>query len=335
MIPGLRVAASSAGDVSGYDRCFVRRMKRHESVDPANPRQGKPGSPHPSIIAEPATRMRVSLNYRFILRIALLVLFAALAGCSLFHRGKKGDPMDTMSVEQLYQQGTGALESGNNDLAARSFQRLIARFPFGPYTEQSQLNLAFSQYKSDKPDDAYSTVNRFIKTYPTHRHVDYAYYLRGLINFNRAGGFLERYVGQDMTKRDQANLRQSFDDFGALVTRYPQSRYTADARQRMVHLRNEMAQADLNIALFYFKREAYVAASNRAKSIIETYPQTPQAGDSLAIMVLSYKKLGQDKLADDAERVLKLNYPDHPLLAGHWPQYRSNWWKLIPLTNRG
>ena len=279
--------------------------------------------------------MRVSSSFRPVLRLALLALFVALAGCSLFHRGKKGDPMDTLPVEQLYQQGNEALQSGNNDYAVRTFQRLIARFPFGPYTEQSQLNLAYAQYKSDKPDDAYSTVNRFIKTYPTHRHIDYAYYLRGLVNFNRSGGFMERYVGLDMTQRDQANLRQSFDDFGALVTRYPQSRYAADGRQRMIHLRNMMAQADLNVALFYLKRGAYVASSNRAKSIIETYPQTPQAGDALAIMVESYKNLGQQKLADDAERVLKLNYPDHPFFSGHWPEYRAWYWKLIPLSNRG
>lgn len=279
--------------------------------------------------------MRVSSSFRFVLRTALLVLFVALAGCSLFHRGKKGDPMDTMTVEELYRQGVSGLDAGNNDLAIRSFTRLSSRFPFGPYTEQAQLNLAYAQYKDDKPDDAYSTINRFIKTYPTHRHVDYAFYLRGLINFNRSGGFLERYVGQDMTKRDQMNLHQSFDDFGALLGRYPQSAYAPDARQRMVHLRNEMAQSDLNIAMFYLKRGAFVAASNRAKTIVETYPQTPQAGDALAVMAQSYRKLGQDKLADDAERVLKLNYPDHPALSGKWPHYRSNWWKLIPLSNRG
>ncbi len=279
--------------------------------------------------------MRVSPAFRFILRVALVVLFAALAGCSLFHRGKKGDQVDTLPVEQLYQRGVELLDSGNNDGATRYFQRLISRFPFGPYTEQSQLNLAYAQYKADKPDEAYSTVNRFIKTYPTHKHIDYAYYLRGLINFNRSGGVLERYTGQDMTKRDQANLKQSFDDFGALVNRYPQSRYAADARQRMIYLRNGMAQADLNIAMFYLKRNAYVGAANRAKAIIETYPQSPQAGDALAIMIESYRKLGQDKLADDAECVLKLNYPDHPFFKGDWPRYRSNWWKLIPLMNRG
>jgi outer membrane protein assembly factor BamD len=279
--------------------------------------------------------MRVSPNFRFILRLAAIALFATLAGCSWFHRGKKGDPLDALPVEQVYQKGVEMLDGSNYSAAIHAFQRLSSRFPFGPYTEQSQLNLAYAQYKDDKQDEAYSTVNRFIKTYPTHRHVDYAYYLRGLINFNRTGGFIERYAGQDMTKRDQANQRQSFDDFSSLVTRYPQSAYTDDARQRMIYLRNRMAQAELNIAFFYYKRNAYVAASNRAKSIIETYPQTPQAGDALAIMVDSYKKLGQDKLADDTERVLKLNYPNHPFFQNDFPHYRSNWWKLIPLTNRG
>jgi len=279
--------------------------------------------------------MRASRTFHLLVRLALLALLVVVSGCSLFHRGKRADPMDTMTVEQLYQSGVEALDAGNDDLASRTFQRLIARFPFGPYTEQSQINLAYAQYKADKPDDAYSTINRFIKTYPTHRHVDYAYYLRGLINFNRSAGFIERYVGQDMTKRDQANLRQSFDDFGALLTRYPQSRYAEDSRQRMVYLRNMMATADLHVAMFYLRRTAYVAASNRAKSIIETYPQSPQAGDALAIMVMSYKKLGQDKLAEDSERVLKLNYPDHPSLHGEWPTYRSWFWKLIPLSNRG
>lgn len=287
------------------------------------------------MIAEPDARMRVSRLSRSIVRIVLVTLLAALAGCSLFHRGKKGDPLDTLPVEQLYQHGVDALEAGNNDLAARSFERLVARFPFGPYTEQSQINLAYAQYKDGKSDDAYSTINRFIKTYPTHKHIDYAYYLRGLINFNRSAGLVERYVGQDMTKRDQANLRQSFDDFGALVARYPQSAYTADSRQRMVYLRNMMAQSDLHVAVFYLRRNAYVAAANRAKSIVETYPQSPQAGDALAIMVESYKKLGQQKLADDAERVLKLNYPDHPFFSGNWPQYRAWYWKLVPLSNRG
>ncbi|MGA9341964.1 MAG: outer membrane protein assembly factor BamD, partial [Rhodanobacteraceae bacterium] len=252
----------------------------------------------------------------------------------LFGKNKR-DPLDTLPLEQLYSHGVDALEGGNTGRAVQIFTRLISRFPFGPYTEQSEINLAYAQYKDGKPDDAYSTINRFIKTYPTHRHIDYAYYLRGLINFDRSQGVLEGYIGQDMTKRDQTNLRRSFDDFSSLVRRYPKSKYAADGRQRMVFLRNTMAQADLHVALFYLRRGVYVAAAKRAKSIVETYPRSPQAGDALAIMAKSYHKLGQDKLAADAERVLKLNYPDHPYFSGNWPHYPSNLWKVIPLTNRG
>ncbi|MGA9423240.1 MAG: outer membrane protein assembly factor BamD [Rhodanobacteraceae bacterium] len=278
--------------------------------------------------------MRPSPAFRFMIGATLCALMIGLGGCSLFGKDKK-DPLNTLPVGELYDSGVRALEGGNEDRAARIFTRLISRFPFGQYTEQAQINLAYAQFKNGKPDDAYSTINRFIKTYPTHRHIDYAYYLRGLINFDREGGLLERYVGQDMTKRDQVNLRRSFDDFSQLIRRYPQSRYAADARQRMIYLRNTMAQADLNVAMFYLRRATYVAAANRAKSIVETYPRSPQASDALAIMARSYRKLGQDKLAADAERVLKLNYPNHPYFKGDWPDYSSNLWKLIPLHNRG
>lgn len=278
--------------------------------------------------------MRVSRLFRAMPRLFLIIAVATLAGCSLFGE-KKADPLETLGVEQLYDRGKEANLQGNYDVAVRTFTRLVARFPFGPYTEQAQIEQAYAQYKMNKPDDAYSTINRFIKTYPAHKHVDYAYYLRGLINFDREEGLLERYAGLDMTQRDQAFVRQSFDDFSALVTRYPTSRYADDSVQRMRYQRNGMAQSELNVALYYLRRGAHVAASNRAKSIIETYDGAPQVGDALAVLVLSYHELGQDSLSDDAGRVLQLNYPDHPSLAGGWPVWRSNWWKLIPLSNRG
>lgn len=279
--------------------------------------------------------MRVSRQIRVITRIALVLIAVSLVGgCSLFGK-KKADPLEVGTVEQLYERGKTANERGDYDVAVKTFTRLVARFPFGPYTEQAQLDQAYAQYKMNKPDDAYSTVNRFIKTYPAHKHIDYAYYLRGLINFDREEGLLERYAGLDMTQRDQSFLRQSFDDLAALVKRHPDSRYAADARQRMVYLRNGMAQAELNVALFYLRQGAYVAASNRAKTILETYDQSRQTGDALAIMVKSYHELGQDKLSADSERVLKLNYPDHPSLTRDWPVWRSSLWKLLPLSNRG
>lgn len=272
-----------------------------------------------------------------VLRVLVLTLVLVLfSGCSLFNRNKKDQLSETETVELLYQRGVDMLNGRNWKAATRLFTVLITRFPFGPYTEQSQLNLAYVQFKDNKPDEAYSTVNRFIRTYPTHKHVDYAYFLRGLINFDRAGGLLERYAGLDMTKRNQVTLRQSFDDFSSLLSRYPQSRYAPDARQRMVYLRNMMAQAELNVALYYMKRGAYVASSNRAKSVIETYPGSPQVADALAVMAFSFHRLGQEPLAADAERVLQLNDPDHPYFQkGAWPRYPSNWRKLIPLYGRG
>lgn len=273
--------------------------------------------------------MRVSLLIRLILLVALL----ALGACS--RSGKKGDPIETLPVDQVYALGKEALQNNNLERAARTYERLIARFPFGPYTEQAQLELAYAQYKDHKEEEAYSAVNRFIKTYPTHKHIDYAYYLRGLINFNRSNGLLERYISRDETKRDQAFALQSFEDFSELIKRYPDSRFSGDARQRMIYLRNNMAQAEIGVALFYLRQKAYVAAANRAEKIIENYQRTPQAGDALAVLAESYARLGQDKLSTDAKRVLELNYPEHPYLQGKYPPKRQSWKRIIPFTDRG
>jgi len=269
-------------------------------------------------------------NSRFIFLVFVSLFFAA--ACS---RVKKDDVAETLPVEAMYAEAKSSLESGNLDRSLKYYKRLIARFPFGPYTEKSQMELAYAEFKARKPDDAYSSINRFIKTYPTHGEIDYAYYLRGLINFERESGLLERYVNMDMTKRDQGFARQSFDDFSELLNRYPESRYAEDARQRMIYLRNAMAQAELNIAEYYLRRGAYVAAANRSKYIVENYQRTPQAGDALAIMTASYKSLGQAKLAEESEQVLKLNYPDHPYFHGDWPPQPAFWKRIVPFTNKG
>jgi outer membrane protein assembly factor BamD len=270
--------------------------------------------------------MRVSLLLRFCL--LLLVVFAV--GC---HRDKKSDDSEVLPVDQMYSTAKAALVDNNLNKAIKYYERLIARFPFGPYTEQSDLELAYAQYKIGKPEDGYSTINRFIKTYPTQKHIDYAYYLRGIINFDRDKGVLDKYANQDMTKRDQGNTLQSFEDFNELVTKFPNSRYSADARQRMIYLRDNLAKAQLHVAEYYLSRGAYVAAINRSKDIIEKYQRTPSAGDALAIMVVSYKSLGQDKLSEDTERVLKLNYPEHPYFTGNFPE-SSHWWnRMVPFRS--
>ena len=237
-----------------------------------------------------------------------------------------------MPVQVLYQRANTALKNGNYGFAEQLYNKLIARFPYGEYTEHAQINLAYAQFKNDRPDDAYATVNSYIKTYPASKDIAYAYYLRGLINFNRSGGILSRLFPVNRTKRDQGYAVQSFDDFSQLLQRYPTSRYAADARQRMIWLRNGLAQFEMNIAFYYYDRQAYVAALNRAKYVLDHYQQAPQTGDALALMAQCYKKLHDVTLERQALSVLKLNYPDHPYFKSpnSWPHYKSNLWRLIP-----
>lgn len=280
------------------------------------------GLPTLSLLPRPAARL-----------LAVLALVMAVSACSIF--GHKGQSIDTMPVEPLYTKAHTSLENGDYAAASKAYQRLIARFPSGAYNEQAQLDLAYSQYKDNQPDDALSTINRFIKTYPTNKHVDYAYYLRGLINFGRTTGFVERVTKSSggQSRRDQGYNLQSFDDFSELARRFPDSAYTADARQRMIYLRNLLAQYEINVAEFYLRNKAYVAAADRSQYVIEHYQQAPQAGDALAILARSYLALDRKELAAQTRKVLALNYPDHPYLHDpKWPHAPSTLRKLIPFS---
>lgn len=267
----------------------------------------------------------------------LIVLFLALtmSACSWFRHS--GDPLDTLPLPQLYAKAHKDLVHADYSAAEKAYQRLIARFPSGPFNEQAQLELAYAQYKNNKPDDAYSTINRFIKSNPLNPHVDYAYYLRGMINFDRTSGIIERtFSSQEVgkqTRRDQGYNLKSFDDFAELSRRFPDSAYAADARQRMIYLRNVLAQYEINVSKFYLRNKAYVAAADRAQYVIEHYQESPQAGDALAIMCRSYLALNQKQQADQVRQVLALNYPDHPYLKDpHWPHSPSLLRKMIPFS---
>jgi len=265
--------------------------------------------------------------------LAVLVLGLSLGACSMF--GHKRDSIDTMPVEKLYSTAHDSLMNGDYSAATKAYQRLIARFPSGDYNEQAQLELAYSQYKDNQPDDAYSTINRFIKTYPTQKHVDYAYYLRGLINFDRTSGVIERFFPRNSSqaRRDQAYNLQAFDDFSELARRYPDSAYTADARQRMIYLRNVLAQYEINVAEFYLRNKAFVASADRAQYVVEHYQQAPQTGDALAILARSYLALDQKAQAENVRKVLALNYPDHPYLTDpKWPHAPSILRKMVPFS---
>jgi outer membrane protein assembly factor BamD len=276
------------------------------------------------------------IRHSGLLRFAVvLVALLAISGCSRFKWFDRDDPLETLPVETMYSEAKGALQGGNYARARRYYSRLTARFPYGPYTEQAQLESAYAQYRAGDSEEATSAINRFIRTYPAHPHIDYAYYLKGLINFNRENAFLERFARLDMTQRDQGAPRQSFNDFAELLRRYPNSRYAPDSRQRMVHLRNLMARHEINVAKYYLSRRAWVAAASRSQYLIEHFPQSKHEGDALAIMAESYTRLGQDKLATDTRRVLELNHPDHGYLRGKWPAAPSLWRRIWPFDDEG
>lgn len=272
----------------------------------------------------------MTLNAKLSRLVLLLLLLPVLSGCGWF-KAKK-DPVETLPVDQLYEKARQSLDYGNFARAGHMYQRLIARFPFGPEAEQSQLDLAYAQYKNDKPEDATSTINRFIRTYPTHKHIDYAYYLKALVNFKKESILMERIARLDMTSRAQDGTRQSFNDFSDLIRRYPSSRYAPDARQRMIHLRNLMAKHEVGVGMYYLRRGAYVAAAKRGQFVIESFPQSAYTNDALAILAESYHRMGEDKLSEDAKRILVANDPKHPWLTGSWLHQKSWWRRLNPFS---
>lgn len=219
-----------------------------------------------------------------------------------------------MSEKELYDAARKNLDDESFQVAVRNFQMLEARYPFGPYAEQAQLEIIYAHYRNYEPEAAIAAADRFIRLHPQHPNVDYAYYIKGLANYIEGEGFLNRFLPTDMTMRDPGSALQSFEDFRQLLYRYPDSSYAADAKARMVYLRARLARHEINIANYYFKRDAYLAAANRGRYVVEHFPQTPATADALAVMVQAYQLLGLDDLAKDSLAVLNKNFPDHPSL---------------------
>ncbi|MEE9551731.1 MAG: outer membrane protein assembly factor BamD [Gammaproteobacteria bacterium] len=243
-------------------------------------------------------------------RIVILSLILIISGCSYFK--DKEDTTETMSAERLYAEARGALDSGDYSKAVDYYEKLEARFPFGVYGQQAILDLAYAYYKNDDSDSAVSAADRFIKLYPQNAHVDYAYYLKGLANFNRGKGFTERFLPIDASQRDPGSALNAFQDFSVLLKRFPDSEYAENAKQRMTYLRNILAEHEVEVAEYYMRRSAYLAAANRARFVIEKYPRTPSVPDALMLMAKAYKVMEMNDLSEDALRVLELNYPNHP-----------------------
>jgi outer membrane protein assembly factor BamD len=240
----------------------------------------------------------------------ILAMCLGLAGCSYFS-GKK-DETEGWPEEKMYYEAKDALDGGNYTRAVELYEKLQGRYPFGQFAQQAQIDLAFAYYKKDEPASAAAACDRFIKLYPGNPGVDYAYYLKGLANFSQGKGITERYLPLDTSQRDQGAAAQSFQDFTELVKRFPDSKYAEDAKQRMIYLRNILAQHEVHVAHYYMRRGAYVAAANRARYVVENYQQTPAIPEALVVMAKAYKVLDMQDLSDDALRVLELNFPNHP-----------------------
>lgn len=249
--------------------------------------------------------------------VRLLALLAALAiaasGCSMLSAPQ--DKTRDWSAQRLYRAAKESLQNGDYETAIDYYEKLESRYPFGRLAEQAQLDVAYAYYKADEPASAVAAAERFIKLHPSHPNVDYAYYLKGLANFDQGKNLIDRIVKLDESARDTGAATQAFADFRDLTERFPSSRYAKDARQRMLYLKNMLAAHEIHVARYYVKREAYVAAANRARYVVENYPTTPSVPEALAIMVKAYRLLKLDDLADDALRVLRLNYPNDPQLA--------------------
>lgn len=234
---------------------------------------------------------------------AAALLVTLLAGCATDKALEEAEH----DPEKLYQLGKKSLDSGYYETAIKHYQDLSSRFPFGDFAQQGQLEMAYAQYMFNQPEQAIATAEQFIKTYPRHPNVDYAYYIRGVADFEQTRGTMDSFLGIDSAQRDPRSALDSFRYFAELIKRFPDSRYAGDARQRMVHLKNYLARHEIYVADYYMRRGAYVAAANRAQYLIETYPQTESMPEALRIMARAYDHLGLKDLADDARRVLEAN----------------------------
>lgn len=263
---------------------------------------------------------------RNILTVFIAITVAGLlGGCGIFG-GKEVDETRGWSVQKLYAEARQELADRNWETAIKHYERIESRYPFGRFAQQAQIELAYAYWKNEDPASALATIDRFVKQNPNHPSADYMYFLKGLINFNDDLGIMGFISAQDMSERDPKAAAEAFIAFKDLATRFPNSKYTPDAIQRMNYLVNTLASHEIHVARYYMKRKAYIAAANRAQYALKTYPGAPANEEGLVIMVQAYDALGMKDLRNDAERVIKTNFPDSVYLKGG-PQKGAPWWQ--------
>ncbi|MDT8427368.1 MAG: outer membrane protein assembly factor BamD [Pseudomonadales bacterium] len=246
--------------------------------------------------------------------LVFLFVLVSFVSCSLIRNSnEEADQFAALSSEeQFYRTANEQLNSSNFQAAIVTYQELESRFPFGQFAAQAQLELIYAHYRSSNLEAARSAADRFIRLNPDHPNIDYAYYMKGVASFNEDSRFMSRFLPVDQSKRDSGGARDAFNEFSLLLALYPDSDYAADARARMVFLRNNLATSEIHVANFYLDRRAYIAALNRGRYVVENFQGSPLVADGMAIMIESYLRLGLNDLADTSLTILKENYPDHP-----------------------
>ena len=258
------------------------------------------------------------------LSVVAVLLAALVAGCANL---KDDDKTAAWSPNQLYTEAKDELNSGAYDKAIPLLEKLEGRAAGTPLAQQAQLDRAYAHYKAGEQAQALATLDRFIKLHPASPALDYALYLKGIVNFNDNLGMFSFVAKQDLSERDQKAAKESFESFRELSTRFPESRYTPDAKARMTYIVNSLAQYEVHVARFYFTRGAYVAAINRAQNALADYRDVPAMEEALAILMRSYDALGMAQLRDDTRRVLEQNYPRSAYL-GNGSFGQKPWWRL-------
>lgn len=261
----------------------------------------------------------------------LSAVYACLLACGVLLSGCSStsvDPTVGWSPNKIYAEAKDNLSSGAYDKAVPLFEKLEGRAAGTPLAQQAQLDKAYAHFKAGEPALAVATLDRFMKLHPASSAIDYALYLKGVINFNDDLGMFSAFTRQDLSERDQKAAKESFESFKELVARFPESRYAPDATARMNHIVNSLAQSEVYVARYYFDRGAYLAAVNRAQNAIRDYSGVPAHEEALFLMVKSYDALGMPDLRDDARRILAKNYPQTPYLTQGFKNKNDPWWKI-------
>tara|TARA_B100000686_G_scaffold42122_1_gene43977 strand:+ start:274 stop:1152 length:879 start_codon:yes stop_codon:yes gene_type:complete len=253
------------------------------------------------------------------MNLRVLFIYISLAvtinGCTYWNEMlREVDTTKSLTPAQIYNDGKEFLNAGDFVNAIKYFEVLESRYPFGIYATQAMLDLAYAHYEYEDKDQTIIQCNRFIRLYPNHPNVDYAYYLRALANFEKSANVIARFLGADTSRYDVTSLRDSFDDFSLIINKFPSSKYTKDSRNRLLYLKNKMASNELYIAKYYRKRLAHVAAIERVKYMLENFGGTPSTEEGLVLLIDSYNDLGIYDLAYDSSRVLITNYPNYKIV---------------------